>query len=92
VKKIMFNIESVSNLEWCDAEQTSFRCMVKYAEFSEVLPVGVNGTDPYSHIQELWNKGRAGVYGPIAPYIPPPEPPAPPSPEAQPTQTGAENF
>jgi hypothetical protein len=92
VKKIMFNIESVSNLEWCDAAQTSFRCMVKYAEFSEVLPVGVNGTDHYPHIQELWNKGRAGVYGPIAPYIPPPEPPAPPNPEAQPTQTGAENF
>jgi hypothetical protein len=88
----MFTIESVSNLEWCDAEQTSFRCMVKYTEFNEVLPVGVNGTDPYSHIKELWAKGLAGEYGPIAPYVAPPEPPAPPSPEEQPAQTGAENF
>ena len=73
----MFTIQTVNNLEWCDAEQTMFRCMVKYVEFNEVLPVGVNATDPYAHIKELWANGNAGKYGAIAPYTPPPEPPTP---------------
>lgn len=85
----MFTIESVSNLEWCNVEQTVFRCMVKYAQFNEVLPVGVNGTDPLPHIRELWLKGNANEYGSITPYVPPPEPKAA---EAQPQQQGAENF
>ena len=71
----MFTIESVTNLEWCDAEHTFFSCNVKYAEFNEVHPSGVNATDSYAHIQELWAKGNAGEYGVIAEYVPPPEPP-----------------
>lgn len=70
----MFTIESVTNLEWCDAEHTFFSCNVKYAEFNEVHPAGVNAIDPYAHIQELWTKGNAGEYGVIAEYVPPPEP------------------
>jgi len=71
----MFTIESVTNLEWCDAEHTFFTCNVKYAEFNEVHPTGVNATDRYAHIQELWAKGNAGEYGVITEYVPPPEPP-----------------
>ena len=70
----MFTIESVTNLQWCDAEHTFFSCNVKYAEFDAVHPTGVNGTDGYAHIQELWTKGNAGVYGVIAEYVPPPIP------------------
>jgi len=67
----MFTIESVTNLEWCDAEHTFFSCNVKYAEFNEVHPTGVNAIDSYAHIQELWTKGNAGEYGVIAEYVPP---------------------
>lgn len=67
----MFTIETVTNLQWCDAEHKVFYCDVKYVEFNEVHPTGVNSTDPYTHIQELWAKGNAGVYGAIAEYLPP---------------------
>ena len=70
----MFTIESVTNLQWCDVEHTNFSADVKYAEFNETHPTGVNATDSYTHIQELWTKGNAGVYGVIAEYVPPPIP------------------
>lgn len=72
--KIMFTIEYVKDLEWCDAEHTFFSCVVKYEEFNEEHPTGVNATDSYAHIQEIWTKGIAGAYGVIAEYISPPEP------------------
>jgi hypothetical protein len=89
----MFTIESVTDLQWCDAEHTFFSCNVKYAEFNEVHPSGVNATDSYAHIQELWTKGNAGEYGVIAEYVPPPEPPV--SANAannQPATTGSQDL
>jgi hypothetical protein len=70
----MLTIEYVKNLQWEDAERTMFSCVVKYAEFNEELPSGINATDSYAHIQEIWTKGNAGEYGVIADYVPPPEP------------------
>ena len=68
----MFTIELVTDLQWCDAEHTFFSCNVKYAEFNEVHPTGVNATDSYAHIQKLWTRGNAGEYGVIAEYVAPP--------------------
>lgn len=89
----MFTIESVNNLKWDNAEHTSFSCDVKYEEFNEVHPAGVNGTDNYAHIQELWTKGNAGEYGVIAEYVPPeiPEIDANTS-NNQPTTTGSQDL
>jgi len=70
----MFTVEYVKNLQWGDAEHTLLSCVVKYAEFQEEHPTGVNATDPYAHIQEIWVKANAGEYGPIAEFVPPPEP------------------
>jgi hypothetical protein len=70
----MFTIEYVKDLKWDNAEHTSFSCVVKYEEFNEEHPSGINATDTYSHIQELWTKANAGEYGVIAEYVPPPEP------------------
>lgn len=67
----MFTVESVSNLQWDNAEHTSFSCVVKYAEFNEEHPSGINATDPYAHINEIWTKGIAGEYGMIAEYVAP---------------------
>lgn len=68
----MFTIEYVKDLKWCDAEHTFFECIVKYAEFNEEHPSGINATDSYSHIQEIWARANAGDYGVIAEYVPPP--------------------
>ena len=87
----MLTIETATDLVWTDAEQSNFKCNVKFAEFDEVFPVGVTATDRYAHIQMLWANGLAGVYGPIAPYVAPPEP-EPAVAQPQPTQTGAEQF
>jgi hypothetical protein len=70
----MFTIQYVKDLKWENAEHTFFSCVVKYEEFNEEHPSGINGTDFYAHIQEIWAKGNAGEYGVIAEYVPPPEP------------------
>jgi hypothetical protein len=87
----MFTIESVTDLQWCDAEHTFFSCNVKYAEFNESHPTGVNATDSYAHIQELWAKGNAGVYGVIAEYVPP-EIPEIVAANNQPSTTGSQDL
>jgi hypothetical protein len=73
----MFTIEYVKNLKWCDAEHTFFECIVKYEEFNEEHSSGINGTDNYAHIQEIWSKANSGAYGVIEEYVPPPEPEVP---------------
>jgi len=80
---MLFNIEDVKNLEWNNAEHTSFNCLVKYSQFGEYLPVGADPRDEYEHIQTLWQNGIDGVYGQITEYVPPPIPPLPePDPNA----------
>ena len=73
----MFTIEYVKDLKWEDEAHTMFSCVVKYAEFENEHPSGIDGVDTYSHIQEIWAKGNAGEYGVIAEYVPPPPPPTP---------------
>jgi hypothetical protein len=68
----MFTVQYVKDLKWEDAEHTFFSCVAKYAEFDEEHPAGINATDPYAHIREIWVKGNAGEYGVIAEYVPPP--------------------
>jgi len=70
----MLTIEYVKDLKWVNAEHTMFQCIVKYAEFGEEHPSGINAVDQHAHIQEIWAKGNAGVYGLIAEYVAIPEP------------------
>lgn len=84
----MFTIQYVKDLKWFNAEHTMFDCVVKYAEFDEEHPSGINATDPYAHIQEIWAKGIAGEYGVIVEYVPPATPaPAEEQPSTEGTQT-----
>lgn len=87
----MFTVEYVKDMKWCDAEHTMFECVVKYAEFNEEHPSGINGTDPYAHIQEIWTKANAGEYGPIAEYEPPVIEPVVPA-EDQPNVNGIQTL
>ncbi len=68
----MLTVEYVKDLVWNNPEKTSFTCFVKYKEFNEEHPSGIVPTDPYAHIQEVWQNGINGVYGPIKEYEPPP--------------------
>lgn len=85
----MFTIEYVKNLKWADAEHTAFECIVKYAEFNEEHPSGINAIDTYAHIQEIWAKANAGDYGEIAEYVPII---LPASVEEQPTTNGIQDL
>jgi len=87
----MFTIEYVKDLKWENAEHTVFSCIVKYEEFNEEHPTGVDGIDQYAHIKEIWTKGNAGEYGEIAEYVPPPPPVAKPA-EEQPNTTGTQTL
>jgi hypothetical protein len=86
----MFTVEYVKDLQWEDAEHTFFSCVVKYEEFNEEHPSGINATDPYEHIHTIWEKGVAGDYGVIAEYVPPEIPPIPEAALEQPTTEGTE--
>jgi len=83
----MFTIENVKNLFWCDSEHSFFECTVKYKEFEEEMPVGVNAVDSYPHIKELWEKGNSGAYGVISEYVAPPAAELQEQPEVQGAQT-----
>ncbi|CAB4121425.1 hypothetical protein UFOVP11_15 [uncultured Caudovirales phage] len=84
--KIMFTIEYVKNLKWENEEHTVFSCVVKYKEFDEEHPTGVNIVDKYSHIQEIWINAKSGKYGNIDKYVAPLNLVIPPvDPEAIPT-------
>lgn len=87
----MFTIQYVKNLQWCDVEHTVFSCIVKYEEFNEEHLSGINATDSYAHIQEIWTKANGGAYGVIAEYVPPPKPKAKPV-ELQPSSEGTETL
>ena len=79
----MFTIETVTDLKWCDAEQINMECQVKYAEFGEVHPTGVNASCQDRHIKEIWTKALAGEYGVIAAYVAPVQPVIVAAPQSQ---------
>lgn len=88
----MFTVEYVKDMKWCDTDHTFFECVVKYAEFNEEHPSGINATDPYAHIQEIWARANAGEYGPIAEYVAPPEPTPVEAAENQPNTSGTQEL
>lgn len=89
----MFTIESVQNLQWRDEGHTFFECQVKYAEFAEPHPTGVNATCTDAHIQEIWTKALAGDYGVISAYVAPAAPVVVAAPkEQQPVAAGVQTL
>jgi hypothetical protein len=90
----MFTVEYVKDLKWENPEHTFFSCVVKYAEFNEEHPSGINAIDSYAHIQEIWSKANAGTYGEIAEYVAPiePAPPVAQPDEEQPSSEGTQTL
>lgn len=61
-------IETVSNLRWNNAEQTSFDCTLSTAEFGDI-PFTATAADMHGH--GIYEKGVAGELGEIAAYVAP---------------------
>jgi hypothetical protein len=78
----MLTVETVTDLKWCD-DGINIECQVKYAEFDEVHPTGVNAACQDPHIKEIWTKAIAGEYGTIAAYVAPVEPVIVAAPQSQ---------
>lgn len=70
----MLTIESVKNIKWANEEKTSLIADVKFKEFDDYLPYGINAWDKEKHGIELYTKAKANAYGAIAAYVAPPEP------------------
>jgi len=88
----MLNIEYVKNLQWENAEKNYFSCVVKYKEFLEELPAGINGIDPEKHIRAIWENALIGAYGEIADWVYVAPPPSPNYKQSQPVITGLQTL
>jgi hypothetical protein len=59
-------IEYAKDLQWCNKEHTRFDCIVKFQEIKTEVPCTIDPADTFGHIQQLWQRGIAGEFGPIA--------------------------
>jgi len=67
----MFTVEHVRELAWADEAHTSMACMVKYKEFLDEHPTGINANDGTAHIAEIWAGATAGIFGSVSEYVTP---------------------
>jgi hypothetical protein len=81
----MLTIESATNPIYGNAEGTNITLQVKFAEFNEVLPFAATSYDSMSYGVELYNRAKAGEFGPVGAYVAPPE-------IVQPTTEGAQTL
>ena len=81
----MLTIESATNPKYMDAAGNGIDLSVKFAEFPEPVPFHAMPTDPMPYGVELYNRAKAGEFGPVAEYVPPPE-------SEQPSTTGTQTL
>jgi hypothetical protein len=83
----MFTLEYAKDLVYGNAEGTCVVLTVKWEEFNEELPFAATSYDPMPHGVDLYNRAKAGEFGPIAPYVAPPV-----SANNQPATTGSQDL
>jgi len=91
----MFTLISASNPRYTsNTENAGIDLMVRFAEFANtsmnVIPFHATHFDPHDHGVDLWNRARAGEFGPIAPYVE--LPPASNTSNNQPQSTGTQTI
>ena len=82
----MLTIEYAKNPTYSSEDEQNIYLIVKFYEFAEEVPFGATPFDPMPHGVELYNKAKAGEFGPVAPYVPP-NTPAPDQPVTFGTQS-----
>lgn len=82
---MLLTIQSAHSPQYASQNEDFILLTVKFAEFNEELPFGANPLDVEPHGVELFNRAKAGEFGPVAPYVAPVA-------EDQPTVSGAQNL
>ena len=82
----MLTIEYAKNPVYSCPNGQTINLIVKFNEFTEEMGFGATSFDPMPYGVELYNRAKAGEFGPVAPYVPP-NTPAPDQPVTSGTQT-----
>lgn len=66
---------TVTNPVWANAEQTLINCKVNFDHLpEELVPFTASASGIYDHEKEIFEKAKAGEFGPVGAYVPPPLP------------------
>lgn len=82
----MFTVEYAKNPVYSSEDGQTLVLKVKFYELAEEVEFGATPFDPMPYGVELYNRAKAGEFGPIAPYVSP-NTPAPNQPVTFGTQT-----
>jgi len=66
----MLTIQYAKNPTYTSEDGQTIDLRVKFYEFAEEIPFGATSFDPMPHGVELYNRAKAGEFGPIAPFAP----------------------
>lgn len=83
----MLTFEYAKNPIWNSDDGRQILLTVKFEEFAEEVPFNATSYDPMPYGVDLYNRAKAGEFGPIAPYVPPE-----PIPLDQPQTQGAQTL
>ena len=67
----MFTLEYAKDPIYNSEDGQQIHLTVKFEEFGEELPFNATSFDPMPHGVDLYNRAKAGEFGPIAPYVAP---------------------
>lgn len=70
----MFTLEYAKDPIYNNEEGTAIFLIVKWEEFVEEMPFGADTWDPEPWGVDLYNRAKAGEFGPVAPYVAPIQP------------------
>jgi len=79
----MFTLQYAKDPVYNNEEGTAIFLIVKWEEFVEEMPFGADVWDPEPWGIDLYNRAKAGEFGPVAPYAKP----IPPVIDFEPTPT-----
>lgn len=65
----MLTIQSARDPVYQNEEGTSIHVYVKFYEFNEEMGFSAVEWDTEPHGVELYNRAKAGEFGPVAPYV-----------------------
>jgi hypothetical protein len=70
----MFTLEYAKDPVYNNEEGTAIFLIVKWEEFVEEMPFGADVWDSEPWGVDLYNRAKAGEFGPVAPYVAPIQP------------------
>ena len=65
----MFTLQYAKDPVYNNEEGTAILLTVKWEEFNEEMPFGACSFDPEPHGVDLYNRAKAGEFGPVSPFV-----------------------